>query len=323
MRIGRRNCIFLLGSGSIAATAALKGTYAKSVSSSQGPPFWLATRGKDRVFLMGLSDAKDMTWFTPLIQGAFRESSELWLETPYPGAPANQDLASQQAAAAVIENLRHETGRTLFDVLEPPVRQRTLAYLEELGITKESIETLRPWAAYYVINSAFWAHWSNSKPEDNQGYVPASLGKMAQEAGMSIRYESPNREAFARSMAAMSDKAQSQYVEWLLNYFDDQKKGLNSGADTSWIRGRPADVQLRNLNRMRTRMPDLYEAIQVQRNVWWAKKIDELLATNGTYFIGIGLLHVLGPDSIPRQLQRLKVVGPADLHENPRIEMLG
>ena len=98
---------------------------------------------------------------------------------------------------------------------------------------------------------------------------------------MGIRYESPNREAFARSMAAMSG---------------------------------------RNLNRMRTRMPDLYEAIQVQRNIWWAKKIDELLATNGTYFIGMGLLHVLGPDSIPRQLQRLKVVAPADLHESPRIE---
>jgi uncharacterized protein YbaP (TraB family) len=309
-----RRRVFNLALGSLAITP-----YARSLSSFQGPPFWLATRGKARVFLMGFSEAKDMTWFTPMIRRAFRECPELWLENAYPGAPDNQDLATQRAAAAVIENLRHETGRTLFDALEPPVRQRTLAYIAELGIEKESIETLRPWAAYYVINSAFWAHWSHTKPDDNQGYVAAALGEMAQKAGKSVRYELPSGEAFARLMAGMPDKAQSQYVEWLLDYFDDQKKGLYTDTDIGWIRGQPAETHTRNLSRMRTKMPDLYEAIQVQRNEWWAKKIDELLATNGTYFIGMGMLHVLGPDSIPRQLQRLGVVPPSDLQVNPAI----
>jgi hypothetical protein len=41
----------------------------------------------------------------------------------------------------------------------------------------------------------------------------------------------------------------------------------------------------------------------------------------GTHFVGIGMLHVLGPDGIPRQLQRLKLVVPSDLHENPALEM--
>ena len=292
---------------------------ARAFSSFQGPPFWLATRGKARVFLMGFSEANDMSWFTPLIQRAFSESSELWLETAPSSAPGNQDPASQ----AAIDNLRHETGRTLFDALDPSVRQRTLTYIAELGIKKESIETLRPWAAYYVINSAFWAQWSQTKPQNNQGYVDAALRERAQTAGKSIRYESPNREAGARFMAGMSDKAQSQYVEWLLDYFDDQKKGLNNGLDSGWIKGQPAEAHARNLNRMRTKMPDLYQAIQVKRNVWWAKTIDELLATNGTYFIGMGMLHVLGPDSIPRQLRRLGVVPPPDLHENPALQLVG
>jgi uncharacterized protein YbaP (TraB family) len=295
---------------------------AKASDSSRGPLFWLATRGNAGVFLMGFSGAKDMSWFTPRIQRAFAESSELWLENAPPSAPGSQDPASQ-AAALEIENLRHETGRTLFDVLEPPVRQRTLAYIAELGITKESIETLRPWAAYYVLNSAFWAHWSQTKPEDNQGYVDAALRERAQKADKSIRYELPNREAGARFMAGMSDKAQSQYVEWLLDFFDDQKKGLNNGLDAGWIKGQPAEAHARNLNRMRKKMPDLYQAIQVRRNVWWAKKIDELLAANQTYFIGIGLLHVLGPDSIPSQLQRLRVVAPSDLRESPALELPG
>ena len=61
-----------------------------------------------------------------------------------------------------------------------------------------------------------------------------------------------------------------------------------------WEVGRPGD-NLRNLDRMRTTMPDLYQSMQIQRNTWWAHKIDELLATDETYFIGIGELHVLAP----------------------------
>jgi len=55
---------------------------------------------------------------------------------------------------------------------------------------------------------------------------------------------------------------------------------------------------------MRTKTPALYQVMQPRRNLWWARKIDELLATRGTYFIAVGQLHVLGPDGIPRQLEK-------------------
>jgi uncharacterized protein YbaP (TraB family) len=56
---------------------------------------------------------------------------------------------------------------------------------------------------------------------------------------------------------------------------------------------------------MRTRTPDLYRIMQVQRNAWWARTVDRLLSAGGTHFIGIGQMHVVGPDGIPMQLQRL------------------
>jgi uncharacterized protein YbaP (TraB family) len=37
----------------------------------------------------------------------------------------------------------------------------------------------------------------------------------------------------------------------------------------------------------------------------------------GTAFIGIGQLHVLGPDGIPQQLLRRSVVSRSQLLENP------
>lgn len=291
-----------------------------SNSVSRGPLFWLATRGKARIFVLGFDEAKDKAWLTPSIERAFRESSELWLETAPPKAQAgSQDAASQRAAQELMETLSHESGRTLFDALEPAVRERTLAYVTELGIKKESIETLRPWAAYYAINSAFWSKHKSSSPQIRADDV---LGDLAISEGKTTQYEMPTFEAFARFMAGMSDKAQSQYIEWLLDFLDDQKEGLND-AGSGWEIGNPGEPHERSLTRMRKKMPDLYQVIQVQRNVWWAHKIDGLLATNGTYFVCIGLLHVLGPDGIPIQLQRLGIVAPVGLHENPSVDAIG
>ena len=220
-------------------------------------------------------------------------------------------------AADEIAQLEHESGRTFFDVLQPPVRARISTYLKTLDIKKESIETLRPWRAYYVINSAFWSH---RKLPYQKVYPDEVLEEAAKTQGKSIRYEQTTRLDFVRFMAGMSEPAQSEYVSWLLDFIDDQNRGAND-SPFGWYAGQ-ASESTRNLDRMRAKYPELYKVMQIDRNGWWARKIDELLATGGTCFVAIGLLHVLGPDGISRQLQRLKLVAPSDLHENPRLEML-
>jgi uncharacterized protein YbaP (TraB family) len=135
--------------------------------------------------------------------------------------------------------------------------------------------------------------------------VDAVLESKARTARKTVGYEYPTREAFVNFMAAMSDKAQSQYMQWLLDFLDDYRRGLNDEAESfGWIVG--THPPMRSLDRMR-KMPDLYRVMQLERNAWWARKVDELLATGGTYFIAVGQLHVLGPDGIPRQLERLGV----------------
>ena len=268
-----------------------------------GPQFWLAARGEARVFILGFGESRDTSWLTPSIRKAFEESSELWLETAGPSAPDTRDSSAKRAAAERIERLAHDSARSLFDALEPPVRQRTLAYLTDLGINPDSVRTLRPWRAYYTIVSAFYT--GRKMPYDPVP-VDGTLERMARASGKKIGYEYPTREAFVTFMAAMSDRAQSQYIEWLLDFLDDYKAGLNDEDETfGWIEGRK--LPLRSLDRMRTRTPDLYQVMQPQRNLWWARKIEELLKTRGTYFVAVGQLHVLGPDGIPQQLQRIGV----------------
>ena len=276
----------------------------RSASSPRGPLFWLARRANARVFILGFADARDESWLTPSVRRAFQASSELWLEVA-PDKAANPEL---------FKKLGQQSGRTFFDELEPPVRERTRAYLAELGIKSEAIETQRPWQAFYTINSAFR---SRNKPPYEEVNADQVLRQLAQSEGKSIRYEMPTAEAFAGFMSGMPDKAQSQYIEWLLDFLDAHKKGLDT-APFSWVNGKPAASQ-RSLDRMRTKMPDLYRVMQVQRNAWWARKIDELLMTGGIYCVGVGLLHVLGPDGIPSQLLRLGVVSPSGLRESPAV----
>jgi len=276
------------------------GVAALPPSMSVGPPFWVARRGDAQVFILGFGESRDTSWLTPSIRKAFDQSSELWLETAGPGAPDTLDAGAKRAAAERVEKLARDSTRSLFEALEPTVRERTRAYLAELQINPDSVTALRPWRAYYAIVAGFYAH---RKMAYDPVPVDGTLERMARSAGKTVGYEFPTREAFVTFMAGMSDEEQSQYMEWLLDFLDDYKAGLNDDAETfGWIEGR--HPPLRSLDRMRTKTPALYPVLQPRRTPCWARTIDELLATRGTYFIAVGQLHVLGPDGIPRQLEK-------------------
>jgi uncharacterized protein len=185
-------------------------------------------------------------------------------------------------------------------VLDPEVRGRAMEYCARLGIATEKVSTQRPWSAFYTINGAYW---SQHKPSFEPQNPDETLLKWAKEQGKAVQYEMPSQLEFARFMAGMPDTAQSQYIGFLLDFLDDQTAGRNRG-EFDWIHGDTAAGE-RAVERMRTRTPDLYRIMQVQRNAWWARTVDRLLSAGGTHFIGIGQMHVVGPDGIPMQLQRL------------------
>jgi uncharacterized protein len=243
--------------------------------------------------MLGFGEAKDDSWATPCVRRAFQSSEDLWLEVSH-------ELGSEPDAAAKRERLTHDpAGRSFFDVLEPEVRARALEYCVRLGIAPETLAPQRPWSAFYAINGAYW---SRHKPSAEIKYPEELLSKLASDAGKRIRYEMPDQLAFAQFMAAMPDAAQSQYITFLLDFLDDQTAGRNHG-EFDWAHGDTA-IGERAVRRMRTRTPDLYRIMQVQRNGWWTRTIDQLLSEGGTHFIGIGQMHLLGPDGILSQLRR-------------------
>ena len=260
-----------------------------------GPWFWRARRKSSTVYLFGAAEANDRSWYTPEIQGAFEDSAELWLETPLDPWPA-----------ALVKERAYDATRTFLESLEPSVRERAIAYIDDLGIEREAIEPLRPWYAYYRINGAFWRKYPRASTENPE----AVLRGLATQQGKTVEHEFENGEALMEFFASMPALVQSQYIEMLLDFLDDEKSGINTDY-VGWVDSRPSTHAL---DRMRSKTPELYKVLQADRNVWWAKHIESLLAQNGTRFVLLGMNHVLGPDGVPSQLAKIGVELTA-LHE--------
>lgn len=258
----------------------------------RGPLFWRAQRGDHRVYLLGAAEAKDRSWLTPTISAAFAASKELWLETP----EQRTDADAQRQSEALFEKYGYERDRTFFDALEPGVRDRARAYVSDLQLDVGSVSHMRPWLAYYSINSRFWAKHPRATTED-----PAEvMRRMARDAGKRVQHEFSTFTALFEFFAAMPDVAQSQYVEMLLDFLDDEKAGKNR-IYRDWVIGEPSS---RALDRMRESTPELYAVIQADRNKWWTAKVDALLATQGPTFILLGMNHMLGPDGVPALIEQ-------------------
>lgn len=301
----RREFITMAGLASLALTfqadALSTATATATATATDGPILWLVERQRAKVYLFGFGEAKDRSWLTPKIQRAFDESDEIWFETPSEAAvvPDEEKKRQQAEQARLTDELGHDNTRTLFDTLGPRLGERTLKTANELSVPKERIEHLRPWLAYFILNSAFLrsAHLQVSDFPDQV------LGVRAAAAKKVIHSELPTPVDTTRWFATLSDEAQREHVEDLLDFIDDYKAGRQKD-DYAWIGGH---TDTRSIDRMRRKRPAMYPAFQAVRNRQWADRIVGFLATDKTYFIAIGMNHILGPDSIPRCLNRIGV----------------
>jgi len=286
-------------SGGIAALAAVSLTGSADASRGilRGPQLSQVRRGSSEVTILGFGEAKDDTWFSPYVSQAFDTCNQLWLEN----APPDLAPASDAATLARIQELSHTKSGTFFECLSPDVRSRAITRVTELGIDQKDISTLTPWRAYYVIMSAYYRR----HPQAETKYVDEFLAKRAVSQGKKISFEFPSTAALFEFMAQMSAEAQNQYISWLLTYLDEQDSGLNDRHPYDWANGHPPHMT-RSLKRM-IDMPPLYAALQTRRNEWWANKIIELLKNDGQHFIGIGQLHMIGPEGLPNKLTSLGV----------------
>ncbi len=295
MDISRRNFVSMLSA--MALSSALTGR-AQAVPERDGPILWSVNHNGAKTYIFGFGDAKDRSWLSSKVKEAFEESKVIWFETPN-GPVSDRDKAEDDE---LVKKLGHDDKRTLFDVLGPRIGPRTLKLTQELGVARSEVEHLRPWLAYFVINSAFW----RQNHIEIGDYPDQVLAEMALTAKKQIRAEFPKGQDTTRWFAALSDETQREHMEDLLDYIDDENAGRhkNNEKGLGWLGGNPDTT---TIDRMRSKRPAMYEEFHARRNRQWAARIATFDSADSPYFVVIGLNHVLGPDSLLRCLERIGI----------------
>jgi len=212
------------------------------------PVLWRIEKGGAVVHILGFADANDRSWLTPAIERAFEDSSEAWFEVPQrdPSAPPSQ------AAAPAAGPPPGYAAENLFDTLGPALSARVLAAARKYDVPRESLEHVRTWQAYFVLNSGYLAK-NPIGAADLENFPDIVLSQMAYKSGKGVHSEfATGAEAMAH-FVNMPEAEARERLEFLLAFYDDEDAGRLSDR-FDWISGHSNTSAI---DRMRTRWPAL------------------------------------------------------------------
>lgn len=261
-----------------------------------GPLLWLIERDDAKAYLLGFGDALNRSWFTPKIREAFEASHEVWFEA----APADNS-AGPPVPSPVVTQHGFDQSRDLFAALDRPLSRRLLAAAERYGLGRARLEHTRPWFAYFLLNGAYIEYSNQRGKRKVEEYADQVLSQLARTDGKRVRSEWESGTDILTFFAGMSDRQQAERLTMLLDFIEDDERGKLTDI-YDWIDGRPSE---RYIERMRRTTPTLYVEEHVRRNLDWASRIAQRLLEKDTYFVALGLNHVVGPDSVQVALRRM------------------
>jgi uncharacterized protein YbaP (TraB family) len=104
----------------------------------------------------------------------------------------------------------------------------------------------------------------------------------------------------------MTPDVEIEFLKSTLKDFREAPVELGKMVD-SWAAGDTAALEQQFVTDMKKEDAGLYQRLLVDRNTKWAAEIQEMLKGKGVTFIAVGAGHLVGPDSVQVQLQKLGV----------------
>jgi uncharacterized protein YbaP (TraB family) len=187
--------------------------------------------------------------------------------------------------------------------LSPAAQQELGATLARFGIPLAQVERFKPWL---LANMLAGLDLERSGYERAQGLEYFLLTAAQQQAKTVQELESADYQMAL--FAGMDDAEQEQYLRETLAELNDGTARQNarrlvdawSHADSKSI-----EQMLREETREDTTKGRLMRRVILgKRNPEMAGKIEAYMKSEGTTFVGVGLLHLVGEDGVPKLLQQ-------------------
>jgi uncharacterized protein YbaP (TraB family) len=259
------------------------------------PSLWAIKDKDSTIYLFGTIHVLKPTteWRSARIAKAFREADEVVMEIEQPERAS--DVQALMAKYGVDETT------PLSSKLAPQAYDKLRAATQAMGLSPESLESMRPWRAALTVSLT---------PLLRAGYDPESgveklLTAQAKASGKPISaFETLEQQV--RFFADMAPAQEVHLLESALDEIDDGPAEIDALV-AGWAAGDQTELKRQMVDGMRADYPDVYKLLLVERNKDWARQLQARLAGSGVTFVAVGAGHLAGPDSVQAQLAKLGI----------------
>ena len=257
------------------------------------PALWVAHSATATVYFFGTIHLlkHDTPWRSDKLDQALAQSQGLWLEV--------SDVSDTAAAVPFVQQYGMDPQHPLSTKLSADERKRFDAIVRNEGMgSAAAFESFRPWMAAVVISITHIAR---------QGYnassgVEKTLSNEMTAAGKPI-HGLETIEQQLRFFTTLPPDTERQMLDEAMDDVEADS-GKTDALVTAWMAGDVATLAKLIDQDIAANEPDAYQALVVNRNIAWAKHIEQLLKSSGVSFIAVGAGHLAGPDSVQAQLAK-------------------
>ena len=216
------------------------------------------------------------------------------------------ELDPQNAAAmqsAVQRHALYPAGQHLLDQLDPALRQRTETTLQRFGLSPESVQQMRPWMLAMALTVQEYVRHGYRTDLAVDSHLAATVRA---HGGKIVELESAERQMSLLSQ--LTPAQQGQFLADTLQELDDadltrkldRLVGAWRRADSAGFAAALQEMQQDDSFTSRFAVDTLLR----KRNPGLAAGIAELLSEHDHAVAAIGILHLVGPDSVPALLAK-------------------
>jgi uncharacterized protein YbaP (TraB family) len=257
------------------------------------PALWVAHSATATVYFFGTVHLlkHDTSWRSAKLDQALAGSQALWLEV--------SDVSDTAAAVPLVKQYGMDPKHPLSSRLTANERERLDAVIHKEGLgSAGAFESFRPWMAAIVISIR---HITNQGYNANNG-VEKILSDQMTAAGKPI-HGLETIEQQLRFFTTLPPEAERQMLDEAIDDVEAES-GKTDAIVTAWMAGDVDTIAKLVDQDIAANEPAAYRALVVNRNIAWAKLVQQLLKGSGVSFIAVGTGHLAGPDSVQAQLAK-------------------
>jgi uncharacterized protein YbaP (TraB family) len=272
------------------AVAAISASFVLCRAASADPAMWVIRDADSTIYLIGTMHLlkHETEWNKTKVLGALAASSELWLEVA--------DPANAAGALPLIQRYGFDRERGLSGKLNRVQQEKLNKVAEQYHVPMSNLEPMQPWLAAMILTQV---------PLQSAGYDPnAGLDMILKGAAEKRGTKVLGLETMEDQVRFLAELPAQVQIGFLENTLDDVSQGLAlvEVLAKAWVNGDTNTINELVVAEVKSKQPEVYQRLLVQRNVQWSGKIAQLLQRPGVELVAVGAGHLVGDDSVQAQL---------------------